>query len=69
MIKTLTYFLQGYKPILKIFEDTGYSRGRWKNHFHRTIDDAIEYAWSDLGCTNVSPPFVKVKFVHLIKML
>ena len=53
------FFARVHKPILKIFEDTGYSRGRWKHHFHRTIDDAIEYAWSDLGCTNVSPPFCK----------
>ena len=53
------FFARVHKPILKIFEDTGYSKGRWKNHFHRTIDDAIEYAWSDLGCTNVSPPFCK----------
>jgi len=53
------FFARVGRPILKIFSDTGYSKGQWKNHFHRTIDDAIEYAWSDLGCTNVSPPFCK----------
>ena len=51
------FFARVHKPILKIFEETGYSTGQWKNHFHRTIDGAIEKAWSDLGCTNVSPPF------------
>ena len=53
------FFARVHKPITKIFSDTGYSKGQWKNNFHRTIDDAIEYAWSDLGCTNVSPPFCK----------
>ena len=53
------FFARVHKPIIKIFSDTGYSKGQWKNNFHRTIDDAIEYAWSDLGCTNVSPPFCK----------
>ena len=51
------FFARVHKPILKIFEETGYSTGQWKNHFHRTIDGAIERAWEDLGCTNVSPPF------------
>ena len=51
------FFARVHKPILKIFEETGYSTGQWKNHFHRTIDGAIEKAWSDLGCTHVSPPF------------
>ena len=49
--------LEFIDQFLKIFSDTGYSKGQWKNHFHRTIDDAIEYAWLDLGCTNVSPTF------------
>ena len=53
------FFARVHKPITKIFSDTGYSKGQWKNNFHRTIDDAIEYAWADLGCTNVSPPFCK----------
>tara|TARA_B100000035_G_scaffold97014_1_gene82312 strand:+ start:1793 stop:3610 length:1818 start_codon:yes stop_codon:yes gene_type:complete len=51
------FFARVHKPIQKIFTDTGFSTGQWSSHFHRTIDDAIEYAWSDLGCTNVSPPF------------
>ena len=53
------YFARVHKPIQKIFKETGFSTGEWSNHFHRTIDDAIEYAWADLGCTNVSPPFCK----------
>ena len=55
------YFARVHKPIIKIFTDTGYSTGQWKTHFHRTIDDAIENAWSDLGCTNISPPFCTSK--------
>ena len=55
------YFARVHKPIIKIFKDTGYSTGQWKTHFHRTIDDAIENAWSDLGCTNISPPFCTSK--------
>ena len=55
------YFARVHKPIIKIFADTGYSTGQWKTHFHRTIDDAIENAWSDLGCTNISPPFCTSK--------
>ena len=55
------YFARVNKPIIKIFTDTGYSTGQWKTHFHRTIDDAIENAWSDLGCTNISPPFCTSK--------
>jgi SulP family sulfate permease len=53
------YFARVHKPIQKIFKETGFSTGEWSNHFHRTIDDAIEFAWADLGCTNVSPPFCK----------
>ena len=55
------YFARVHKPIIKIFTDTGYSTGQWKTNFHRTIDDAIENAWSDLGCTNISPPFCTSK--------
>ena len=55
------YFARVHKPIIKIFTDIGYSTGQWKTHFHRTIDDAIENAWSDLGCTNISPPFCTSK--------
>ena len=59
------YFARVHKPIIKIFTDTGYSTGQWKTHFHRTIDDAIENAWSDLGCTNISPPFCTSKICHM----
>ncbi len=51
------FFARVHKPIMKIFSDTGFSKGAWKNHFHRTINEAIDYSWISLGCTNVSPPF------------
>ena len=51
------FFARVHKPIMKIFYDTGFSKGEWKNHFHRTINEAIEYSWLSLGCTNISPPF------------
>mgnify|MGYP006076142089 FL=1 len=54
-------FARVHKPIQKIFSDTGFSKGKWENHFHRTIDGAIDYAWATLGCTNVLPPFCKSK--------
>jgi len=51
------FFARVHRPIQKIFYDTGFSRGKWENHFHRTIDGAIAYAWAKLGCSNVLPPF------------
>ncbi|MEC7886203.1 MAG: SulP family inorganic anion transporter [Pseudomonadota bacterium] len=59
------FFVRLQKPIMQIFNSTGFSRGKWENHFHRTIDGAIEYAWSELGCGNVTPPFCTMEYCPL----
>ncbi len=58
-------FARVHKPIQKIFDDIGFSKGIWENHFHRTIDEAIEYAWENLGCTNVLPKFCEKEICPL----
>ena len=59
------FFVRVQKPIKEIFDRTGFSKGKWSSHFHRTIDDAVDFAWAKMGCNNVLPPFCNMKYCAL----